>query len=123
MIAMPLDLCPSPLAVELALLLCSEVVVAKQLLNVGVEDVTPETFSVNACTRSEISKKCVSHQTCAPGAESRPCRIKLLVLLSSSGLAHLLVLIVLRTVLSSFFLFACDAKKPPVKFRISWHNK
>ena len=46
MVAMPLDLCPSPRAVELALLLCSEVVVAKQLLNVGVEDVTPETFSV-----------------------------------------------------------------------------
>ena len=56
MIAMPLDLCPSPLAVELALLLCSEVVVAKQLLNVGVEDVTPETFSVNACTSIETFK-------------------------------------------------------------------
>ena len=56
MIAMPLDLCPSPLAVELALLLCSEVVVAKQFLNVGVEDVTPETFSVNACTSIETFK-------------------------------------------------------------------
>ena len=71
-------------------------------------------------------KKYWSHQTLAPGAESRPCRMMLLVFSSSSGLAHLLVLIVFRTVLAFFcpasvlsplLLFACVGKKPPVNFR------
>ena len=47
MMAMPIDFCPSSLVVKLPPLLCSEVVVAKELLSVGVEDVTPKSFTFN----------------------------------------------------------------------------
>ena len=49
MIAMPIDFCPSSLVVELPPLLCSEVVVAKELLSVGVEDITPKSFPFDRC--------------------------------------------------------------------------
>ena len=74
MVTMPVDFCPSPLVVELPPLLCSEGVVSKKLLNVGVEDVTPKNLSfLQLQEYFDLPKKYGSHQTLSPGAESRPC--------------------------------------------------
>ena len=45
-VTVPVDCGPSPLVVKLALLLCGKGVVAQQLLNVGVHDITPRIVQV-----------------------------------------------------------------------------